>query len=95
MYEPVPSYKSRLQELGLKTLFYRRVFADVLFAFEIIRGEVCLKPSRYGGRTTTSLQQSFFYRACQIINKLPPNFMMVQISIHLRRLLTKTDVLAC
>ena len=43
----LPSYSIRLQELGLKSLYYRRVVADLMLAFKILRGEVSLKPSKY------------------------------------------------
>ena len=41
----LPDYKARLEVLGLKSLFYRRVFADLMMSFKIIESEVKLKPS--------------------------------------------------
>ncbi|EYC36122.1 hypothetical protein Y032_0930g3087 [Ancylostoma ceylanicum] len=43
----LPDYKTRLRILGLKSLFYRRVVADITLGFKILRGEVRLNTSRF------------------------------------------------
>ena len=43
----LPPYTVRLREFNLKTLFYRRVVADLVFAFKILRAEVSLRPSKF------------------------------------------------
>lgn len=43
----LPPYHTRLSELNLKSLFYRRIQADVVLAFKILKGELRLKPSSY------------------------------------------------
>ena len=43
----LPSYKIRLQELNMKSLFYRRIRADLILGFKILKGELRLRPSRY------------------------------------------------
>ena len=41
----LPDYKTRLEVLGLKSLFYRRVLADLMMSFKIIKNEIKLKHS--------------------------------------------------
>ena len=43
----IPSYKERQKMFKLKTLLYRRVFADLVFGFKIVRGETKLRASKY------------------------------------------------
>ncbi|CAJ0594917.1 unnamed protein product, partial [Cylicocyclus nassatus] len=38
--QALPHYKHRLSILGLKTLYHRRILADILLAHKIIRQEV-------------------------------------------------------
>ncbi|EYC03671.1 hypothetical protein Y032_0092g2553 [Ancylostoma ceylanicum] len=45
--QDLPCYMSRLQQLNLKSLFYRRVFADLVLAFRILRLETKLVPSEF------------------------------------------------
>ncbi|KAL6743859.1 hypothetical protein Aduo_016849 [Ancylostoma duodenale] len=45
--QSLPSYKSRLQKLNMHSLFYRRVFADLILAFRILKLETKLKPSEF------------------------------------------------
>ena len=50
----MPDYKTRLEILKLKTLYYRRIQADVVMGFKILRGEVSLRPSMFWTLTPTS-----------------------------------------
>lgn len=43
----MPSYVVRMRELGLKSLQHRRIIADLVFVFRILRGEIKMKPSKY------------------------------------------------
>lgn len=43
----IPNYKRRLSLFKLNTLFYRRIFTDLVFAFKILKGETKLRPSKY------------------------------------------------
>ena len=43
----LPSYIERLQRLNMRSLFYRRVCADLVLAFQIIRLETKLVPSDF------------------------------------------------
>ncbi|EYB85383.1 hypothetical protein Y032_0299g1781 [Ancylostoma ceylanicum] len=63
----MPDYRTRLQKLGLRTLFYRRTLADVLMGFKILRGEVCLRASKYW-----NFRPIHERRAC--FNLTPPRF---------------------
>ena len=112
--QSLPPYRIRLQELNLKSLFYRRVVADLVFAFKILRGEVDLRPSKFWvfrpihvrragfrlsicnrrGRASTTLQRSFFYRSCHLLNKLPSSFTLVPSSAAFKKILSRVDVLS-
>lgn len=45
--QSLPSYRDRLQILGMKSLKYRRVVKDLTFCFRIIRMEIKLSASKY------------------------------------------------
>lgn len=64
----MPSYPDRLKQLGLKSLYSRRVMADLAFCFRILRCEIGLPASKYwifkpcnGRRGVFSLQHRFIY----------------------------------
>ena len=43
----LPTYQVRLKKLGLKSLFYRRVVLDLIFAFRVFKKEIRLQGSKY------------------------------------------------
>ena len=43
----LPSYSARLETLGLKSLFHRRLMADLVMSFKMLKGEIRLKPSYF------------------------------------------------
>ncbi|XGW17861.1 hypothetical protein V3C99_002459 [Haemonchus contortus] len=43
----LPDYRTRLRVLNLKSLFQRRVEADLVLAFKLLKGELRLKPSQF------------------------------------------------
>lgn len=43
----VPSYKERLALFNLKSLFYRRIFNDLVFCYKLLKGELRLRASKY------------------------------------------------
>ncbi|EYC35298.1 hypothetical protein Y032_1083g3572 [Ancylostoma ceylanicum] len=45
--QALPNYETRMQRLGLKSLFFRRIQADIIMGFKILRGEVSLKSSKF------------------------------------------------
>ena len=50
----LPDYKTKLEVLGLKSLSYRRVLADLMMSFKIIKNEIKLKPSYFWVFSPTS-----------------------------------------
>ena len=62
----LPSYQERLRNLGLKSLFYRRLLSDLFLGFKILRGEVRLRASDLWTFRPVHIRRACFNITCPI-----------------------------
>lgn len=65
----LPSYSERLNLFSLDSLQYRRILADLVFCFRLLRGETKLKASKYWVFMPTSLRRNRFILQYRKIHK--------------------------
>lgn len=84
------TYEERLRAVGLRSLLHRRVVADIIFCFKLLRGELKLYASKYWIYRPSGLRSNGFNLHYPMIHKKNHtqlfNFVFYRVARLLRRL---------